>query len=238
MSAPLLVLTGPGTPAAAARWVSAAERVGWRCELRPIARTGRVNIVPGSIDVAPPAWIAITSANALPALKRLWEARPDLKIAPHAVLGMQLARPLEQQGVSPALIATGTGVGIDTLAEALVEASETGDRVLWPRGARATSLRERLVVAGRYVQAPIAYRTVTVPDYEAPLAADATFFASPEAARAWLERDDVPRTTAIALGPACYEELAGDYARFVRILRLQRPRPEELGVALAGLSTS
>ena len=177
----------------------------------------------------------MTSANALPSLARLWSARPDLKLVPHAVLGMQLARPLEQRGVAPSMVATGKGVGIDTLADALIEASETGDRILWPRGERTGDLRERLVTAGRYVQAPIAYRTVRADDFEPPTEADAVFFASPEAAAAWVARDDVPRTTAIAIGPSTYGELAGEYARFIRIIRLARPRAEELGETLRSL---
>lgn len=236
MSGPLLVLTGPATPKASAPWKAAAESAGWRAELRPIARTVVVDIARGAIDVAPPAWVAVASANAFPSLAKLWALRPDLKLVPHAVLGAQLARQIERAGVAPSLIASGERVGITQLAEALVEASETGDRVLWPRGERTSDLREELVKAGRYVQAPIAYRTVPVPDFRPPPRADAVFFASPESAQGWLKRDDVPRCAAIAIGPTTYAELAPEYARFVKLLRLQRPRPQELVGALCGLA--
>ena len=64
MSAPLLVLTGPATPKAAAPWMAAAEQAGWRAELRPIARTLAVEIERTSVDVAPPALLAVSSPNA------------------------------------------------------------------------------------------------------------------------------------------------------------------------------
>ncbi len=234
--APLLLLTGPGTPKAAAPWQSAAEGVGWRAELRPIARTVAVEIDKRSVDAAPPAWIAVASANAVPSLVRLWGIRPDLRLVPHAVLGQQVARQLEREGVTPKLVVTGDGIGIGLLTDAIVEASETGDRVLWPRGDRTSDLREELVKAGRYVQAPVAYKSELVKDFQAPDRADAVFFASPEAAQAWLRRSDVPRATAVAIGPSTYAELAPEYARFVKMLRLTRPRPEDLAAVLAGVA--
>lgn len=238
MSAPLLVLTGPGTPKAAAPWQSAAEEVGWRAELRPIARTVPVEIEKRAVDVAPPAWVAVASANAIPALARLWKQRPDLTQVPHAALGQQVARALEREGVTPKLVVTGDGIGVGLLTEALVEASDTGERILWPRGERSTDLREELVKAGRYVQAPVAYRSELVDGFRPPERADAVFFASPEAAQAWLRRADVPRTTAVAIGPSTYAELAPEYARFVKMLRLTRPRPEDLSATLVGMAPS
>ncbi|MEZ6014542.1 MAG: uroporphyrinogen-III synthase [Planctomycetota bacterium] len=240
MSAPLLVLTGPATPKAAAPWMAAAEQAGWRAELRPIARTLAVEIERTSVDVAPPALLAVSSPNAVPALKRLWSVRPDLRLVPHAALGRQVAKKLSEEGVAPAIIVASdpdvADIGIGAFALALAEATETGARILWPRGERTSDLREELVKAGRYVQAPIAYRTTALPDFRPPGRADAVFFASPESATAWLRRDDVPRTTAIAIGPTTYEALAADYARFVKLVRLPGPRPEGLLGALAGLA--
>jgi len=234
-SGPLLVLTGPGTLEAAAPWQSAAERAGWRALLRPIARTTAVAIDLGKVDVAPPAWIAVSSANALPSLVRLWAARPDLRLVPHAVLGKQLGRQIARAGLDAELVVTGEGVGIGSLADALAEATDTGARILWLRGERSTDLREELVKAGRYVQAPIAYRTEPVKNFQPPDRADAVFFASPEAVQAWLLRRDVPRATAIAIGPSTHAELAPEYSRFVRLVRLNRPRPEDLVGTLSAL---
>ena len=233
---PLLVFTGPGTARAAAPWRAAAERRGWRTELLPITRTVPVEVPPGAVDRAPPAWVAVTSPNAVPALQRLWQSRPELRFVPHAVLGRALGARIAEAGLTPQLVANGDGIAdAITLATAIVEASITGDRVLWLRGERAEDLRDALVQAGRYVQAPIAYRSELNQEFSPPEAATAVFFASPESAAAWLGRTDVPRTTAIAIGPSTHAELAPEYARFVRVLRLARPRPDELERVLVDL---
>jgi len=233
---PLLVFTGPGTARAAAPWRAAAERRGWRTELRPITRTVPVEIAAGAVDRAPPAWVAVTSPNALPALQRLWQGRPELRLVPHAALGAALGKRLAEAGVEPALVAAGSGIAdASALATEIVAASTTGDRVLWPRGERAEDLRDALVGAGRYVQAPIAYRSERSAEFRPPEAAAAVFFASPESAGAWLERSDVPRTTAIAIGPSTHAELAPAYARFVRVVRLAQPRPDDLERVLVEL---
>jgi uroporphyrinogen-III synthase len=240
VSAPLLVLTSPGTAKAAEPWRNAAERAGWCVDLRPIAKTELVPLAPGAVDAAPPACVAVTSPNVLPTLVKLWESRPDLRLVPHAALGAPLGARLAEAGLEPMLVvrndeATNEPATVGALAAAIADFTETGDRVLWLRGERSTDLREELVKAGRYVQAPVAYRVVPVERFRPPGRADAVFFASPEAAEAWLRRGDVPRATALALGSETYAVLAPEYARFVRMVRLPRPRPADLTAALQGL---
>ncbi|MEL6715160.1 MAG: uroporphyrinogen-III synthase, partial [Planctomycetota bacterium] len=186
---------------------------------------------------ADPAFVAVTSQNALAALKRLWAERPDVKDAPHAAVGVATARALRVLGVDPALVGPSADAGAKALAEGLVERTERGQSVLWPRGSRAEDLRDLLQRAGRAVDAPVAYRTVDVEGSVLPKRLDAAFFASPSAVQVWLRAPDAPRVTAVAIGQTTQSELAPEYARFRRIVRLDEPSPRALRTALERLTS-
>jgi len=64
----------------------------------------------------------------------------------------------------------------------------------------------------------------------------AAFFASPSAAQVWLRDPGAPRVAAIAIGQTTHAEIAPEYARFSRIVRLSEPTPKALRGALEELT--
>ena len=232
---PRVCLTGPSTPRAAARWIDAVEATGsWEPVHCPLVRVVGRPIEPAGVTMLP-AMVAVTSQNAIPALRRLWTQRVDVREAPHAAIGLATARALRQAGVDPVLVGRAEESGAAPLAASIAEATQPGARILWPRGDLASDLREHLVVAGRIVEDPVAYRSEEVAGAEPPSPLDAAFFASPSAVRAWLRMADAPRVAAIAIGSTTQSELAGSYSRFQQLLRLPRPSPSALVDALATL---
>lgn len=230
-----VLLTGPASERAAKRWVDAVYTApGWAPIHLPLVRIVGRAIDPRHVRDAP-GLVAVTSQNALPALKRLWEQREDVKRAPHAAVGVATARAMRAMGVDPTLVGEPGDEGAVQLAKAIVERTNDGETVLWPRGDRATELRERLVTAGRRVDAPVAYRTEDVEDSVLPGRLAAAFFASPSAVSVWLRTPDAPRVAAIAIGQTTHAELAPEYARFTRIVRLAQPNPRALADALSML---
>jgi len=230
-----LCLTGPSTGRAAARWIDAVAATGsWEALHCPLVRVVGKPIEPAGVTMLP-AMVAVTSQNTIPALKRLWLERVDVREAPHAAVGLATARSLRQAGVDPVLVGRAEESGAAPLADAIARATQPGDRILWPRGDLASDLREHLVLAGRIVEDPVAYRSEEVTEAVLPEPLDAVFFASPSAVKAWLRRSDAPRVTAIAIGPTTQSELAVSYSRFQRLLRLPRPTPEALASTLATL---
>lgn len=230
-----VLLTGPASERAAKRWVDAVYTApDWTPIHLPLVRIVGRAIDPRHVRDAP-GLVAVTSQNALPALKRLWEQREDVKGAPHAAVGVATARAMRAMGVDPTLVGEPGDEGAVQLAKAIVERTEDGETVLWPRGDRAIELRERLVAAGRRVDAPVAYRTEDVEDSVLPGRLAAAFFASPSAVGVWLRTPDTPRVAAIAIGQTTHAELAPEYARFTRIVRLAQPTPRALADALSML---
>lgn len=230
-----VLLTGPASERAAKRWMDAVYTVpGWTPLHLPLVRIVGRAIDPRHVRVVP-SYVAVTSQNALPALKRLWEERSDVRQAPHAAIGVATARAMRAMGIEPALVGEAGDEGAVQLAKQIVERTADGQTILWPRGDRATELRERLVSAGRLVDAPVAYRTEDVEGSVLPSRLSAAFFASPSAVGVWLKTPDAPRVAAIAIGQTTHAELAPEYARFTRIVRLIRPTPRSLGDALAQL---
>jgi len=228
-------LTGPATLRAATKWIEAVEATAtWTPIHCPLVRVVGQRIEPARVAVLP-AMVAVTSQNAIPALERLWEERTDVREAPHAAVGLSTARSLREKGVDPVIVGGKDESGSASLASAIVSATQPGERILWPRGGLASDLREHLVVAGRLVDDPLAYRTERVPEVILPEDLDAAFFASPSAAQAWLRKGDAPRVTAIAIGATTQAELATYYSRFQRLIRLPRPSPDALVSALATL---
>lgn len=230
-----VLLTGPASERAAKRWIDAVHATpGWNPVHLPLVHIVGRAIDPRHVRDAP-GLVAVTSQNALPALKRLWEQREDVKRAPHAAVGAATARAMRALGVIPVLVGEPGDEGAVQLAKAIVDRTEDGQTVLWPRGDRATELHERLVAAGRRVNAPVAYRTEDVEDSVLPGRLSAAFFASPSAVGVWLRTTDAPRVVAIAIGQTTHAELAPEYARFTRIVRLAQPNPRALADALSQL---
>ena len=229
-----ICMTGPASERAAKRWMEAALAAGWSPIHLPFVRIEAARIHAPAVTRAP-AFVAITSQNALPSLRRLWGERPDVRTAPHAAVGVATARALRVLGVDPVFVSSEKDANSTTLAAALVDRTERGQRVLWPRGDRATDLKEMLQSAGRAVDAPVAYRSVDVEDTVVPRRLHAAFFASPSAVRVWIRTNETPRVTAIAIGQTTQAELAPEYARFSRIECLQAPTPKALRETLAAL---
>lgn len=228
-------LTGPASERAAKRWIDAVYTVpGWKPLHFPLVRIVGQAIPESRVGLLP-SLVAVTSQNALPALKHLWDRRTDVREAPHAAIGIATARAMRALGVDPVIVSDAEEAGAASLAEEILKRTETGQTILWPRGDRATDLRERLVVAGRLVQDPIAYRTEDEEGSVVPKNLSAVFFASPSAVKVWLRTPDTPRVTAIAIGQTTYAELAPEYARFSRMVRLTKPSPKALADALAAL---
>ncbi|MEM9378474.1 MAG: uroporphyrinogen-III synthase [Planctomycetota bacterium] len=230
-----ICLTGPATEQAAGRWIDAVYTVpGWTPIHLPLVRVVGVGIPDGDVPMLP-SLVAVTSQNALPALKKLWDARMDVREAPHAAVGIATARAMRAMGVDPVIVCDSEEAGAAQLSERIVDATRQGQTVLWPRGDRATDLRERLVVAGRLVRDPVAYRTQDIEDSVLPGQLDAAFFASPSAVQVWLRTAGAPRVTAFAIGQTTHAELAPEYARFKTIVRLPKPTPMALAAALGEL---
>lgn len=230
-----ICLTGPASEQAAKRWMDAVYTVpGWTPIHMPLVRIVGVGIRSADIPILP-GLIAVTSQNALPALKKLWDERMDVREAPHAAVGLATARAMRALGVDPIIVGDSDESGAAQLAERIVEATRQGQMVIWPRGDRANDLRERLVLAGRLVNDPIAYRTEDIEGTVLPGHLDSVFFASPSAVKVWVGTSGAPRVTAFAIGQTTQAEIAPEYARFKTIVRLARPTPKALADALEAL---
>lgn len=231
-----IALTGPAAERAAKRWMDAVYTVpGWQPLHFPLVKIAAVPITAARVGLLP-SFVAVTSQNALPALKRLWDQRPDIRDARHAAVGVATARAMRALGVDPVLVGAAEDAGAAQLAEEIVAKTDPGQTILWPRSNRATDLRERLLIAGRLVEDPVAYRTEDIEGSVLPKRLDAAFFASPSAVGVWLKTPDIPRVTAIAIGQTTYAELAPEYSRFTRLIHLPKPTPKSLSEALASLA--
>jgi uroporphyrinogen III methyltransferase/synthase len=121
-------------------------------ELRAAARSLRGH--------RPPRWMAVTSSNAIEALRAL-SLPEDLAGIRVAAVGEPTARALRDIGVNVELVAPGTGAG--ALADRLIGAG-AGEGAVWlPQGEAARiELGERLGQAGADVAVTVCYRTVPV----------------------------------------------------------------------------
>lgn len=230
-----VALTGPASERAAKRWIDAVYTVpGWKPLHFPLVKVVAKSIPAARVGLLP-SFVAVTSQNALPALKRLWDARTDVRDSKHAAVGVATARAMRALGIDPVIVVPPGDEGAKVLSEKLIAATDAGQTVLWPRGDRARDLRDHLVIAGRQVEDPVAYRTVDLEGSVLPKQLNAAFFASPSAVSVWLRASDAPRVTAIAIGQTTHAELAPEYARFSRIVRLSQPSPKALSETLASL---
>lgn len=230
-----IALTGPASERAAKRWMDAVYTVpNWVPLHFPLVRIVGQRIR-GSRVGATPSMVAVTSQNALPALKALWDERPELRDVPHGAVGVATARAMRSLGVDPVAVCSADRSDAAELAERVNALTEPGQTVLWPRGDRATELRQRLTEAGRIVVDPVAYRSEDIEGSIVPKRLYAVFFASPSAVRVWLKTPDAARVTAVAIGETTYAELTPAYASFARMTLLSKPTPRALAEALASL---
>lgn len=229
-----VLITGPAERLE--EYVRAASQVGWDAIEHPL-----LAIEPRSFDRSEIAekhfdWICVTSSSALPYLDSVLEALPNLRSTPCAVVGERTAERLRGVGLE---LGIGPARDAAALAEALRSSARSGARVLWPRGSQSDDLARDLRKAGLEVCDPIAYasRAVRSGTSTAPPPADAVFFASPSAVRAWHELDLVgDRRIAIAIGATTFHALLQETApRFFDTITLPQPTPEALGFVLAHL---
>jgi len=217
-------------------YARAASRAGWDAVEHPLLAIEPRAFERAEIDEARFDWICVTSSSAIPYLETLLEEFPDLRGTPCAVVGGRTAARLRE-----ARLDVGIGPASDgrALAKALQPRSRGGARVLWPRGSGSDELGRELRKAGFTVCEPIAYasRTVEAETPDAPPPAEAVFFASPSAVRAWHAIDGVgERRIAIAIGATTFHALLEETEPlFFDTISLPQPTPEALGLVLAHL---
>jgi uroporphyrinogen-III synthase len=139
----------------------------------------------------PPRWMAVTSANAVEALRAL-ELPEDLAGIRAAAVGEPTARAMREIGVNVDLVAPGTGAG--ALAERLIAAGAGTGAVWLPQAEAARAeLADRMREAGAEVVVTVCYRTAPMPGLGRLLVAalagriDAITLLSPSAADAVLQ---------------------------------------------------
>ncbi len=189
--------------------------------------------------------IAITSRHALPFLEHARATHAALRTVACAVVGERTAIAVEALGFALAFPACASA---SELALRVHARASAGSRVLWPRGQLSDELARTLRAHGHEVLDPIVYSTQTIDAIAPPPRADAVFFASPSAVRAWHEHGarwsaaqsarDEARTPplAIAIGPTTFDALLSETrAEFFDTISLPRPTPEALGAVLAHL---
>lgn len=229
-----VLLTGPAERLE--EYTQAAAQAGWDALPHPLLAIEPRSFERSEIDEARFDWICVTSSSAIPYLDALFEALPSLRATPFAVVGERTAERIRESGLE---VAIGPARDASALAEALRSHARSGARVLWPRGSRADNLARELGKAGFTVCEPLAYesRAVRSGTSEAPPPAEAVFFASPSAVRAWHETEGVgERRIAIAIGSTTFHALLEETEpRFFDTISLPQPTPEALGFVLAHL---
>jgi uroporphyrinogen III methyltransferase/synthase len=129
--------------------------------IQPVASPGELRAAARSLrGCRPPRWMALTSSNAVEALRAL-SLPDDLAGIRVAAVGEPTARAMRDIGVNVELVATGTGAA--ALADRLIAAGAGGGAVWLPQGEAARAeLAERLRQAGAEVTVTVCYRTVPV----------------------------------------------------------------------------
>lgn len=222
-------------------YCTAARAVGWEAVEMPLMR-----VVPHRHDVSELLrqhfdWIAVTSSNALVALSELCRASSSLRQTPCAIVGSRSSARGRELGLTVML----TSADASALASELARVATPGARILWPRGHLSDELARALRRHGFHVVDPVVYSSEPLAPPDRP-AADAIFFASPSAVRAWhahahaLENrsfapSEVPRV-AIAIGATTFEALmSGTDMACYDTISLPEPTPEAFGFVLAHL---
>jgi uroporphyrinogen-III synthase len=221
-----VLVTGP--VAGLDEWVAAVGGAGWRATPFPLVRVEATG-EPLLIEGAPlPTWVALTSSNAVAPLAAAVESHPPLGQVDLCCVGEATARRAMDAGLrQPVLPAPGAQDAVG-LARTLIEHTEPGMRVLWPRGDRAQGFGAELEAAGLLVDAPVVYRTFAQKLESEPPDCDAVFFASPSAVAAWRPEERAAAPAAIAIGWTTYEALEPVAHRFSMVLPLATPSPRSL----------
>ena len=217
-------------------YARAASQAGWEAIEHPLIEIEPRSFVPSEIADARFDWICVTSSSALPYLESALAAIPELRSMPCAVVGERTAERVRDAGLD---VACGPARDASELAAALERRARRGQRVLWPRGSQSEDLALDLRRAGLEVVDPVAYasRAVRAGGSNAPPHADAVFFASPSAVRAWHEIEGTGnRRIAVAIGASTFHALLQETEpRFFDTISLPHPTPEALGFVLAHL---
>lgn len=208
------LLTGPVR--SFERWRREVQVRGWNVQTLALIETVPIEELTFN-DLGTPDWVVFTSDAALESVGR--NAR--LATIPCAVVGHATAERARELGYSVQV------VGPDESAKSL--AAELGGRcrgarVLWCRGDLARELGQALGELGADVIEREVYRTRPA-ELSAEPAADAVFFASPSAVRAWAARWSEPAMT-LAIGATTAEAIRAEGWRSPLVLN--KPTPESL----------
>lgn len=221
-----VLVTGP--VAGLDEWVAAVGEAGWRATQFPLVRVETTG-APLLTDGAPlPAWVALTSSNAVAPLADAVTAHPPLGEVDLCCVGEGTARRAIDAGLRQPVLPAPGAQDAAGLAQTLIDHTGPGVRVLWPRGDRAQSFGAKLEAAGLVVEAPVVYRTVAQEFEGEPPDCDAVFFASPSAVAAWRPEERAAAPAAIAIGWTTYEALEPVAHRFSMVLPLATPSPRSL----------
>lgn len=226
-----LLLTGPIQNQE--DWQAAVQAAGWEWISHPLLLRR-----PLPLDDAPvkmPAWIAITSSGALPALVSARESGQSWCQAPLAAVGAATAAALQEHGFEATLLAPENNA--QSLAQILIDRTDPDSHILWLRGERAQDLADQLQAAGRSVDQRIVYSTEAAPTGPAPLT-DVIFFAAPEAVELWCRQDHSFRPAAIAIGWTTLDALQENENHFSFTLPLASPTPSSLESALGAIAAN
>lgn len=226
-----------------ADYAAAARAVGWEAIELPLLR-----VVPHRHDISALLvqrfdWICLTSSNALGFLTELSRAADALRATPCAVVGQRSSDRARELGFSVEL----TGANASALGGELARVARPGSSVLWPRGHLSDELARELRERGLSVVDPVVYSTEPLESRQRPPAAEAIFFASPSAVRAWHANSDQARDQgsapvampriAVAIGETTFEALMAETGSvFFDTISLPEPTPEAFGFVLVHLS--
>ncbi|MFN0244970.1 MAG: uroporphyrinogen-III synthase [Planctomycetota bacterium] len=234
MSARRVLVTGPVE--SLSDYSRAAAAAGWEPIELPLLEIEFVDLDAASACAGAFDRIVITSSTALRFVEAALLARPKLCGVRASVVGERTADKARALGLaavdSPAR-------DVDDLARGLLDEIPKGARVLWPHGDQSDALAHALRSIGVDVVDPVVYRVRPTRDAAPPPAADAVFFASPSAIRAWLARaahaNDSP-TVAIAIGRTTHHALLAETAlAFFDTISLPMPTPEAFAHVLGHL---
>ena len=229
-----VLVTGPA--GRLEEYARAASEAGWEALEHPLLAIEPAEFEAAQVEGEPFDWICVTSSSALDYLRSALASLPALRATPCAAVGERTAQGARAIGLDVVLEPARDSAA---LAEALRSRARSGQRVLWPRGDQSDELARDLRRSGLEVADPIAYASRALPPdaNRAPPAADAVFFASPSAVRAWHELGGAgERRIGIAIGATTFDALLQETEpRFFDTISLPQPTPEALGFVLAHL---
>lgn len=208
MKTPRVLVTGPVE--SLAEYCDAARGAGWEAIEFPLLRiepqaVDMKQVLSGRFDL-----VCITSSNALPFLESALKAARGIRSTPCAVVGEKCAARVKALGFR---IDAQPAADAAELAEDVLRRTKRGARVLWPHGNLSDELARALREGGLEVVGPVVYATQTLDTLHEIPDAQAVFFASPSAVRAWSSRPGprAPRAwTAIAIGPTTFDALQSE----------------------------